>query len=112
MLEARSRGGARGRVEDVEIVEVRSVRPAAEGASTIEAVWVLGGSVSHYGHTHYRRNRNHGRVTITPEAGVWKIRDLEVLEEARRREEEEEKARAASSGKKKSKKKKKKKSKK
>ena len=56
-LEMEERGGARARVETVEVPEVRQVSAADKGGFVADAVWVVGGTVTHFGHRHFRQNR-------------------------------------------------------
>jgi len=84
-LEMEERGGARARVEAVEVLEVRDVEPAADGGFTAEAGWKVGGTVTHFGHRHFRQNRYDARVELLPDDGVWKVRSIEILEEERLR---------------------------
>lgn len=78
------RGGARARVEAVEVVEVGSVEPRSEGF-TAEAAWTVGGTVTHFGHRHFRQNHYDASVVVVPVDGYWKIRSIEVLDERRLR---------------------------
>ncbi len=82
-LELEERGGARGKVDDVEVREVRSVVHQGDGTLSVDGVWTVSGSVSHFGHTHFRQNRYHAVVNIAADGGVWKIRKLTVLDERR-----------------------------
>ena len=82
-LQMEERGGARARVEAVEVPQVRSVREAAEGGFEVEAVWLVGGNVTHYGHRHFRQNRYDARVALVPVEGTWKIRSIELFDEER-----------------------------
>ena len=84
-LEMEERGGARARVEAVEILEVRDVEPAADGGFTAEAGWKVGGTVTHFGHRHFRQNRYDARVELLEDDGIWKVRSIEILEEERLR---------------------------
>jgi len=77
------RGGARARVETVEIVEVGSVEPGSSGGFIADAAWTVGGTVTHFGHRHFRQNRYDARVDVVPVEGHWKIRSIEVLDEKR-----------------------------
>ena len=77
------RGGARARVEAVEVEEVRTVEAAADGGFTADAIWRVGGTVTHFGHRHFRQNRYDARVTLIPVEGVWKIRSIELFDEER-----------------------------
>jgi hypothetical protein len=44
---------------------------------------VVSGSVSHFGHFHYRRNRYDGLVTFTAVGSKWKIKEIELMDEKR-----------------------------
>ena len=77
------RGGARARVETVEVVGVDSVKPGSAGGFLADAAWSVGGTVTHFGHRHFRQNRYDARVEVVPIEGHWKIRSLEVLDEKR-----------------------------
>ncbi len=82
-LELENRGGARARVDEVEVLEVRSVRRDGEGGFRVEATWTVSGSVNHFGHVHYRQNRYDAVVALIATEGAWKIREIEVADERR-----------------------------
>jgi len=82
-LELENRGGARARVDEVEVLEVRSVRRADDGGYEVDATWTVSGSVNHFGHVHYRQNRYDAVVHLSGIDGVWKIREIEVVDERR-----------------------------
>ena len=82
-LELEERGGARGRVDAVDVDRVRSVTRNDDGSYSVEADWIVGGSVSHFGHTHYRQNRYRAIVRIIPDGDTWRIQGLDVVEERR-----------------------------
>jgi HupE / UreJ protein len=82
-LELENRGGARARVDEVEVLEVRSVERDGDGGLKIETVWTVSGSVNHFGHVHYRQNRYDAALVIEAVDGAWKIRDVEILDERR-----------------------------
>jgi hypothetical protein len=56
-LELERRGGARASVDEVEVLEVRSVKRDGNGGFVVDATWVVSSSVNHFGHVHYRQNR-------------------------------------------------------
>jgi len=85
VLVMEERGGARARVEAVEVIEVKSVEPESAGGFSAEAIWTVGGTVTHFGHRHFRQNRYDARVALVPDEGIWKIRLIEVLNEERLR---------------------------
>jgi len=82
-LEMEERGGARARVEAVEVPEVRQVSAAEGGGFVADAVWVVGGTVTHFGHRHFRQNRYDARVTLVPVDNTWKIHTIELFDEER-----------------------------
>ncbi len=82
-MELENRGGARANVDEVEVLGINGVTPSGEGGFIADAVWTVSGSVNHFGHTHYRRNKNHARVTFVRDEDAWKIRDIELIEEKR-----------------------------
>jgi hypothetical protein len=85
VLQMEERGGARARVEAVEVVAVDTVEATESGAFWAEAVWTVGGTVTHFGHRHFRQNRYDARVEVVPDQGVWKLRTVEILDEQRLR---------------------------
>ncbi len=82
-LELENRGGARGRVDDVEILEVHGMRGGGSGGLVVDVTWKVSGSVSHFGHTHYRQNRNRAEIILAPIDGIWKIVGIEIIDEQR-----------------------------
>ena len=46
----------------------------------MDATWTVGGTVSHFGHRHFRQNRYQARVAVVPVDGVWKIQSVELLD--------------------------------
>jgi hypothetical protein len=84
-MEMEARGGARARVEAVEVTKVDSVEPGAENGFVASAGWTVGGTVSHFGHRHFRQNRYRARVDLVPVDGFWKVRSVELLDEERLR---------------------------
>ena len=81
-LEMEERGGARARIETVAMETLRDLRPI-DGGFEAECVWTVAGSVSHFGHRHYRQNRYVARLRIVLDGAVWKIAAFEVLDETR-----------------------------
>jgi hypothetical protein len=80
-LELASQGGARAKVQEIEMLEVdaESEGPGFRATST----WNVAASVGHWGHIHQRRNRYVAELTVEPVDGVWKITSLELIEEKR-----------------------------
>ena len=81
-MELEERGGARANVDEVVINEVSNIREE-DGSYSAEVDWNVGGSVSHFGHTHYRRNSYLARVSFQIVEDSWKITDIELLDEER-----------------------------
>jgi len=77
-------GGAQARVKEVEIEDVTvkhlDDRPLA---LLFRSKWTAMGTVGHWGHIHMRKNRYEANITVEPVEGVWKITDLELLDEKR-----------------------------
>ncbi len=82
-LEIENRGGAKAKVNDVEILEVYDIESGSKDDFGIEVSWKINGSVSHFGHMHYRQNRYRAIIWITPMDGNWKIQNIEMLDEER-----------------------------
>jgi hypothetical protein len=82
-LELRNQGGARARIQDLEIVAL-DPRPLPDVAGfESRCTWIVTGSVGHWGHIHQRRNQYEATLTIRPRDGEWKITGLELLSEER-----------------------------
>jgi len=79
-LDLGRRGGARARVDSVEVVALE----LADGLRA-KVTWIAGGFVVHYGHRHFRQNRYVADMRFTPESGSWKIAGVEVRDKARTR---------------------------
>jgi len=77
-------GGAQGKVKEIDILDV-SVKHLDDRplALVFHSKWTAMGSVGHWGHIHTRKNQYEANITVEPVDGVWKIRDLELLEEKR-----------------------------
>ena len=78
-LELASQGGARAKVQEIEMLEVDAdgEGPGFRATST----WNVAASVGHWGHIHQRRNQYVAELRIEPVDGVWKITSLELIEE-------------------------------
>jgi hypothetical protein len=82
-LELEDRGGARAKVDQVQVLEVRNITRQADDAFAVDAVWTVNGSVIHFGHKHYRQNRYHAIVRILQDGDTWKIYQINLLDEQR-----------------------------
>ena len=69
-------------MKQIELVDLL-VTPGADGGFVATASWNVAGSVGHWGHVHQRRNRYRAELDVAPVRGVWKLVDLEILEEKR-----------------------------
>ncbi|MEE8153886.1 MAG: hypothetical protein V3T53_02880 [Phycisphaerales bacterium] len=82
-LELRNQGGARVKVNEVDIVACRP-EPLRDGVGfTADCRWNVAGSVGHWGHIHQRRNQYNALITVRAIDGAWKITVLELLSEER-----------------------------
>ena len=82
-MELENRGGARGKVDDVEIFEIKSIEGLENNKLAIELIWKVSGSVTHFGHTHYRQNKNYAKMVIIPVNGIWKVETIDIIDETR-----------------------------
>lgn len=76
------RGGARAEVDSVDVRSLENLRTDGQGF-VADVEWAVSGSVSHFGHTHYRRNRYRAGIQVEPVDGVWKIAAIELQNEER-----------------------------
>ncbi len=77
------RGGARARVEDVTMISSDFAGSSDKGGILVRAEWTVSGAVSHFGHTHYRRNRYSGDISLSRSGTSWKISDIVLKDEER-----------------------------
>ena len=82
-LELENRGGARARVDEVDVLRIDAIRRDAAGGFVVEASWTVSGSVNHFGHVHYRKNRYDAAIELVAVDGIWKIRGIELHDESR-----------------------------
>jgi hypothetical protein len=78
-------GGARSRVESVELLETDVLEPAGGAGPAFDVVarWRVSGSVFHFGHSHDRTNEYRARYGVVPTDAGWRIAACRVLEERR-----------------------------
>ncbi|MBF9015202.1 MULTISPECIES: hypothetical protein [unclassified Oceanispirochaeta] len=77
-----NKGGARARMDHLELLSMDNLRKEKDGFRA-DAEWTVSGSVSHFGHTHYRKNRYLADILLTVEEKSWKITNLKMLREER-----------------------------
>ncbi len=82
-LELENQGGARAKVQDVEILKASYEALPSGTGFTSEALWNVRGSVGHWGHIHQRINQYRAEVTVESIDDAWRITGLEVLDEER-----------------------------
>ena len=85
LLELGRRGGARARVDSVEVARVEGIEALEGGRFRATVAWEAGGFVVHFGHRHFRQNSYEARVELLAEDGAWRIGRLEVLDKQRTR---------------------------
>ena len=77
-------GGARAKVQDVQLLDAVQAGPPGKGQRfTFQCAWRITGTVNHWGHTHQRRNQYDAMITIQPIERTWKIVALDMIEERR-----------------------------
>lgn len=93
-------GGAVSKVQAVEILEARVVGlppiagktdanrrrladPLGPAPFAVRCAWTVRGLVSHFGHTHERRNAFEATYTLAPRDGEWRIIDTELHRQER-----------------------------
>lgn len=81
-MEAVNRGGARVKVLDLKVVKVYGLKKLGD-SFVMTARWDVTGKVTHFGHTHERKNHYMANITVTPSKDHWKISDIIVLDESR-----------------------------
>jgi len=77
-------GGAQAKVKEVNVRNATAERiDDSPLRYALRGQWTAMGTVGHWGHVHTRQNLYDAIVTIEAVDGVWKITDLEVIEENR-----------------------------
>lgn len=83
-LAMEEQGGARVKVEAVEVLEVKPIGvPDARQRQRFQCTWRIAGSVGHWGHTHWRRNQYEALIAIEPVEQSWKVVALDLIDERR-----------------------------
>lgn len=82
-LALENRGGAKANVDEVKILDIFDINRTDENLFDADVLWTVSGSVSHFGHTHYRKNQYRARVTFSSEDQIWKIINIDTIDEKR-----------------------------
>jgi hypothetical protein len=82
-LELENQGGARARIQTVEVTGTDTDTLGDGPGFTSRCTWNVTGSVGHWGHIHQRRNQYEAELTVEPVEGQWKITGLALLNESR-----------------------------
>jgi len=82
-LELANQGGARAKVKEINLISLAPRSLGREIGFRARCTWNVMGSVGHWGHVHQRINQYEADLTVRPVDGVWKITELELLEEKR-----------------------------
>ena len=77
-----NQGGIQVKVKDVELIEVEETS-SSTGGLAYECQWRVSGNVGHWGHIHRRTNQYRAILSIKPVDGLWKMFDLDLIEEVR-----------------------------
>ena len=82
-LVLKNQGGARAKVNMVELEEISPEPLEGRQGFRAEVDWIVGGSVGHWGHLHQRQNRYKADITVETVDEVWKITGMDVSSEER-----------------------------
>jgi len=75
--------GPRVKVNHLDLRQAHAEPLDGEEGFLCDTEWVAVGNVVHWGHSHTRLNKYHAWLTIKPVDGIWKITNLEIVEEGR-----------------------------
>ena len=82
-LELENQGGARAKVQAVEVLDATSRPLGGARGFEVTGTWNVAGSIGHWGHVHQRINQYEARLVIREIDGLWRIAELELLQEVR-----------------------------
>jgi hypothetical protein len=77
-----NQGGLQVKLKDVNIEEVKFVEKEEKGL-IFRTKWLVQGDVGHWGHIHKRTNKYDAFIKVKPVNGIWKMYDIDIVEEAR-----------------------------
>ncbi len=72
-------GDATMRIDNVEIKDIKDLKPSDKGGFEAHTTWQVSGFVRHFGHLHYRLNGYEAIIRLIPENGVWKIETISLI---------------------------------
>lgn len=83
-LKMQEQGGAVSRIQEVRLVEGQA-QPLEDHAPgfLFSCRWNVTGTVEHWGHIHQRTNQYQARFRVEAVEGVWKITDVQLLDQKR-----------------------------
>ncbi|MCZ6816099.1 MAG: hypothetical protein O7F76_05295, partial [Planctomycetota bacterium] len=82
-IELEGQGGARVKVDAVEVLDSIPVDTTDTGGFVHHCRWNVSGSVGHWGHVHRRTNQYEAILTVEPGDGAWKIAGIDLREQKR-----------------------------
>ncbi|MGI9429482.1 MAG: hypothetical protein ACR2NM_12545 [Bythopirellula sp.] len=77
-IEIENQGGLKINVSQVDVFELESIGQDRSGLN-LRCRWRVSGSVGHWGHLHERTNAREANLKIAAVDGVWKIVDLDMI---------------------------------
>lgn len=81
-MKIENQGGIEAKVNEVLVKSVNEISDAEEGLN-YQSNWIVKGEVGHWGHKHQRINEYNAIIKIRPVGGVWKMHEIDVIEEKR-----------------------------
>ena len=81
-MEIENQGGAQAKIKEVTVLDVEEVG-AEDDDLAYRCRWQVYGTVGHWGHLHRRTNQYDAIVSLRSVDGVWKLSDLDLIEEVR-----------------------------
>lgn len=82
LIEQARQGGPTVDIDEISVVDVGSVEKV-DGAFEFVAEWDVIGTVTHFGHTHQRKNRYRAELTLVADSDVWKLFGIDLKDERR-----------------------------
>jgi len=81
-----NQGGIQVKLKSVDLIDVEEVISAnlEKDALAFQCEWLVEGTVGHWGHIHKRINQYQALMKIIPVDGLWKMYDLDMIDESRK----------------------------